>query len=98
MFSLKKLFGDENKKALKALDPVVAKINSFEGNISTLSDEALKGKTIEFKERLNPPAGGGETLDDLLPEAYAVVREAAKRNLEQRHFDVQLIGGIISST
>ena len=95
MFSLKKLFGDENKKALKALDPVVAKINSFEGNISTLSDEALKGKTIEFKERLNPPAGGGETLDDLLPEAYAVVREAAKRNLEQRHFDVQLIGGII---
>ena len=95
MFSLKKLFGDENKKALKALDPVVAKINSFEGNISTLSDEALKGKTIEFKERLNPPAGGGETLDELLPEAYAVVREAAKRNLEQRHFDVQLIGGII---
>jgi preprotein translocase subunit SecA len=91
MFSLKKLFGDENKKALKAIGPIALKVNSFEGSISALSDDALKGKTIEFKERISK----GETLDDLLPEAYAVVREAAKRNLEQRHFDVQLIGGII---
>jgi preprotein translocase subunit SecA len=95
MFSLKKLFGDENKKALKTIAPIVEQINSFESAISALSDDALKGKTAEFKERINPSAGGGETLDDLLPEAYAVVREAAKRNLEQRHFDVQLIGGII---
>lgn len=91
MFSLKKLFGDENKKALKGIEPIVSQINSLEGSISVLSDEALKGKTTEFKERLSK----GETLDGLLPEAYAVVREAAKRNLEQRHFDVQLIGGII---
>ncbi|MBL7045158.1 MAG: preprotein translocase subunit SecA [Parcubacteria group bacterium] len=95
MFKLKKLFGDENKKALKGIDPMVLKTNSFEGGISVLSDIELKAKTTEFKERINPPAGGGETLDDLLPEAYAVVREAAKRNLEQRHFDVQLIGGTI---
>ena len=91
MFSLKKLFGDENKKALKTIAPIVEQTNSFESAISALSDDALKGKTAEFKERILK----GETLDDLLPEAYAVVREAAKRNLEQRHFDVQLIGGII---
>jgi preprotein translocase subunit SecA len=91
MFLLKKLFGDENKKALKVLNPIVLKINSFESSISTLSDTALKDKTIEFKERLSK----GETLDELLPEAYAVVRESAKRNLSQRHFDVQLIGGMI---
>ena len=91
MFSLKKLFGDENKKALKGIEPIVSQVNSFESGISALSDDALKEKTTEFKERLSK----GETLDELLPEAYAVVREAAKRNLEQRHFDVQLIGGII---
>ena len=91
MFSLKKLFGDENKKALKSIEPIVEQINSFESSISALSDEALKAKTVEFKDRLS----NGESLDDLLPEAYAVVREAAKRNLSQRHFDVQLMGGIV---
>ena len=91
MFSLKKLFGDENKKALKSIEPIVEQINSFESSISALSDEDLKAKTLEFKDRLSK----GESLDDLLPEAYAVVREAAKRNLSQRHFDVQLMGGIV---
>ncbi|MFQ5661929.1 MAG: preprotein translocase subunit SecA [Candidatus Paceibacteria bacterium] len=91
MFKLKKLFGDENKKALKALDPLVADINSKESEISGLSDEALKSKTLEFKKRISEK----ESLDDILPEAYAVVREASKRTLGQRHFDVQLMGGII---
>ena len=71
--------------------PLVKKINDFEPTVSALSDKQLKEKTSEFKSRLN----SGETLDDLLPEAFAVVREASKRVLEMRHFDVQLIGGII---
>jgi preprotein translocase subunit SecA len=91
MFSLKKIFSDENKKALSAIEPVVEKINSLENNISTLSDEALSSKTKEFKEHISK----GEKLDDILPEAFAVVREAAKRTLGQRHFDVQLLGGVI---
>ena len=91
MFQLKKLFGDENKKALKALDPVVGKINSFEGDISALSDNALSGKTLEFKERISE----GTKLNEILPEAFAIVREATKRTLGQRHFDMQLMGGII---
>ncbi|MDP6388113.1 MAG: preprotein translocase subunit SecA, partial [Candidatus Pacebacteria bacterium] len=91
MFSLKKIFSDENKKALSVIEPVVEKINSLENNISTLSDEALSSKTKEFKEHISK----GEKLDDILPEAFAVVREAAKRTLGQRHFDVQLLGGVI---
>ncbi len=90
-FSLKNIFGDPNKKALKTYGSVVPKVNSFEPAISALSDEALKAKTREFKERILK----GATLDELLPEAFAVVREAAKRTLGQRHFDVQLIGGAI---
>ena len=86
----KKLFSDENKKYLKKIQPIVDKINSFEDNISSLSDEELKNKTQEFKDRLKK----GETEDDLLPEAFAVVREIAKRTLGERHYDVQLIGGI----
>jgi preprotein translocase subunit SecA len=76
-------------KILRDLSKVVDKVNSFEGSISPLSDDALRAKTDEFKARL----AKGETLDDLLPEAFAVVREAAKRTLGQRHYDVQLMGG-----
>ena len=76
-------------KILRDLSKVVEKVNSFEASISPLSDEALRAKTEEFKGRLQ----SGETLDDLLPEAFAVVREAAKRTLGQRHYDVQLMGG-----
>lgn len=86
-----KLFGSEADKLLKEIEPVVAKINSLEGLISALSDIDLKNKTIEFKERLSK----GETFDSILPEAFAVVREASKRCRGQRHFDVQLIGGVV---
>ncbi|HEU5114475.1 MAG TPA: preprotein translocase subunit SecA, partial [Candidatus Paceibacterota bacterium] len=89
MFS--KLFGDQNTKDLKPFLALVPKVNSFEPAFSALSDADLKGKTAEFKERL----AGGESLDDILPEAFAAVREAAKRTLGQRHFDVQLVGGAI---
>lgn len=90
MSLLKSIFGDENKKALKAMGGVVEKINMLEPAISALSDEALKEKTTEFKDRLTK----GETVDVLLPEAFAVVREVAKRTLGQRHYDVQLMGGL----
>ena len=86
-----KFFGDANKKYLKKLQPIVEKINQHESEFEGFSDEKLKEKTIEFKERLN----GKESLEDVLPEAFALVREAAKRTLEQRHFDAQLIGGIV---
>jgi len=87
----KKIFGDPNEKELKRLQPIVEKINSYEPDISKLNDEKLKDKTPEFRERLNK----GETLDDILPEVFAVVREAAKRVTKMRPFDVQLIGGIV---
>ncbi len=90
-FSLKNIFGDPNTKALKAYNHIPAKVNALEPAISALKDEELKVKTQEFKDRL----AKGETLDALLPEAFAVVREGAKRTLGQRHFDVQLIGGAI---
>ncbi len=86
-----KIFGTYSEKEVKRVMPLVAKINKLEDSISKLSDGELKNKTVEFKERLSK----GETLDDLLPEAFAVVREASKRVLGMRHFDVQLIGGII---
>lgn len=86
-----KIFGSYSEKEVKRVMPIVEKINSLEEEISKLSDSNLKGKTAEFKERLEK----GETLDDILPEAFAVVREASKRVLGMRHFDVQLIGGII---
>jgi len=91
---LSKIFGDPNKRFLKKLEPLIESINRQEKPLEKLSDEELKEKTAVFKTRLNPPAGGGEILDDILPEAFAVVREAAKRMLNQRHFDVQLLGGI----
>jgi len=91
MSIITKIFGDANEKFLKKLQPVVEKINSLESEFEKFSDEKLKERTAEFKERLKK----GKTLDDILPEAFALVREAAKRTLKQRHFDVQLIGGIV---
>ncbi|OQA36015.1 MAG: preprotein translocase subunit SecA [Parcubacteria group bacterium ADurb.Bin326] len=90
MSFLTKLFGDPNAKVVKELREVADKINTLETQISALSDEDLKAQTAKLRERLTK----GETLDDLLPEAFATVREASKRVLGQRHFDVQLIGGI----
>ncbi len=86
-----KVFGTYSEKEVKRVMPLVTKINNLEESISKLSDSELRGKTAEFKERLSK----GETLDDILPESFAVVREASKRVLGMRHFDVQLIGGII---
>ncbi len=85
------LFKTYSEKEVKRVMPIIAKINGLEEEISKLTDIELKNKTNEFKERLNK----GESLDDILPEAFAVVREASKRVLGMRHFDVQLIGGII---
>ena len=85
------LFKSYSEKEVKRVQPLVKKINDLEPDMEKLSDRELRGKTDEFKKRLKE----GETLDDLLPEAFAVVREAAKRVLGMRHFDVQLIGGII---
>jgi len=88
---IKKFVGSKNERELKRLWPVVERINQLEPEMVKLSDEALRGKTFEFKERY----GRGESLDALLPEAFAVCREAGKRVLGMRHFDVQLIGGMV---
>ncbi|PIP86471.1 preprotein translocase subunit SecA [Candidatus Campbellbacteria bacterium CG11_big_fil_rev_8_21_14_0_20_44_21] len=88
---LKNLFGDESAKEVKKLQSVVDAVNSFDKEISSLSDSALRDKTLFFKEELKK----GKSLGDILPEAYAVVREASKRMTGLRHFDVQIIGGII---
>ncbi len=87
----KKIFGTYSEKEVKRVMPLVEKINSLEDEISKLSDEELRNKTADFKVRVQD----GDTLDEILPEAFAVVREASKRVLGMRHFDVQLIGGII---
>jgi len=87
----RKLFGSANDRQVKAFAAQVAKINAFEPAMTALSDEQLRDKTAEFKERL----AKGETLDQLLVEAFAVVREASKRVLGQRHYDVQMVGGMI---
>ncbi|GLQ20749.1 preprotein translocase subunit SecA [Algimonas porphyrae] len=86
----KKLFGTENDRKLKKLRPIVARINALEPTMEAMSDDQLKAQTEAFKTRLDQ----GETLDELLEEAFATVREAAKRTLGQRHYDVQLIGGL----
>jgi len=90
MSILNKIFGDANEKYVKSLQPIVDRINDLEKDFEKLSKEELRKKTEEFKKGL----AKGETLDDILPEAFVLVREAAKRTLGQRHFDVQLMGGI----
>jgi preprotein translocase subunit SecA len=87
----RRLFGSKNERDLKRLDPLVHAINEFEPPIKKLSDDGMRAKTQEFKERLDR----GESVDDLLPEAFALVREASLRSLGMRHFDVQLVGGIV---
>ena len=88
---LTKVFGSKNERELKQIQPFVDKINALEPEVQALQDEQLKARTTEFRQRL----AQGETLDDLLPEAFATVREASLRILKMRHFDVQLIGGIV---
>ena len=85
-----KLFGSRNERLIRKMNKTVQAINALEAQMEALSDEELQGKTAEFRARLEK-----ETLDDLLPEAFAVVREAAKRVLGMRHYDVQLIGGMV---
>ena len=88
---LKKIVGTKNDRELKRLDNYVREINALEPDTQKLSDDELKNKTQEFKNRLNQ----GESLEDILPETFAVVREVGKRTLNMRHFDVQLIGGVV---
>src|ERR1044072_5312115 len=88
---LAKVIGTQNERDLKRLRPYVAAINAKEAEIQNLSDEQRGGKTAEFRQRL----ANSETLDDLLPDAFAVVREGGRRVLNMRHFDVQLIGGMV---
>src|SRR3989344_3611703 len=91
MSILSSIFGDASQKYIKNLEPIVKEINSLELEVQKLSDSDLKEKTKELKEKLE----NGKTLDDILPEAFALVREASRRALNQRHFDVQLMGGIV---
>src|SRR5258708_65856 len=86
-----KIIGTNNERQIKRMHPIVEQINAFEPSISALSDEQLKQKTTDFKVQV----AAGKSLDSILPEAFAVVREAGLRTLGQRHFDVQLMGGIV---
>ncbi|RYZ78259.1 MAG: preprotein translocase subunit SecA, partial [Proteobacteria bacterium] len=88
---LRKIFGTKHDREMKRIRPIVDQINSYEPKMQALSDEQLKAKTPELQERLKK----GETVDDILPEAFAVCREASKRVLGMRHYDVQMIGGIV---
>src|SRR6266699_2144810 len=88
---LAKIVGTQNERDLKKLRPIVGEVGAFEPTIEALSDEQLRAKTVEFRQRL----AQGATIDDLMPEAFAVVREAGRRVLNMRHFDVQLIGGAV---
>src|SRR3989344_2794702 len=90
MAYFKSFFATSEDKLLKSWEPLVQRINVLESTFENLSSEKFKVKTAEFRERLKQ----GETLDDILPEAYAAVREVSKRTLGQRHFDVQILGGI----
>jgi preprotein translocase subunit SecA len=87
----KAVFGSSNERYVKSLQAIVTRINGFENNIAAMSDEELKHQTVQFRARL----ASGESLDAILPEAFATVREAAKRTLGQRHYDVQMVGGIV---
>ncbi|HID49791.1 MAG TPA: preprotein translocase subunit SecA, partial [Chromatiales bacterium] len=88
---VRKIFGSRNERLIKQMRKTVARINALEPDFEALTDEQLQAKTGEFRERL----ANGESLDDLLPEAFATVREAGKRVLHMRHYDVQLIGGMV---
>jgi preprotein translocase subunit SecA len=88
---LSKVIGTQNERELKRIQPLVARVNEFEPSMKQLTDTQLRAKTAEFRERF----AKGETLDDLLPEAFAVVREAGRRVVHMRHYDVQLIGGVV---
>jgi len=89
--ALTKVFGSKNERVLKLIQPLVSQINDLEPEIEKLDDSALAAKTVAFKERV----AQGESLDDMIPETFAVIREASKRILGERHFDVQLIGGVV---
>lgn len=91
MSFISKIFGDANARVLKNLEPIVARINELEKEYEKLSNEELRAKTEEFKNRIK----NSESLDDILPDAFAAVREAAKRTLAQRHFNVQIMGGVV---
>src|SRR3989344_2139098 len=91
MSFLTKILGDSNKKFLKKLEPIVSSVNDLEEKMKSLTNEGLKSVTAELRNRLN----GGQSLDEILPEAFSATREASRRTLGQRHFDVQLLGGII---
>ncbi|MEK6704992.1 MAG: preprotein translocase subunit SecA, partial [Bdellovibrionota bacterium] len=86
----KKVFGTQNERELKSIYPLVYKTNQFESSIKPLTNQQLQAKTADFKQRI----ANGEHLDSILPEAFATVREAAWRAIGQRHYDVQLIGGV----
>src|SRR4030066_166297 len=88
---LRNFFGTKNDRELKRLCPLVEQITSLEAKVTNLSDEQLQDQTEEIKRRLQ----AGETLDDILPESFAVVREVSRRRLKMRHFDVQMLGGIV---
>ena len=88
---LTRIFGSRNQRLVSQYNGLVRKINAFEPAIQALSDADLAARTVQFREQL----AAGKTLDDLLPEAFAVVREASRRTLGLRHFDVQLIGGMV---
>ena len=87
----KKIFGDDTERALKRMQPIVDHVNGLETAFSALTDDQLKAYTPDLKQRLE----NGEPIDELLPDAFALVRETSKRVLEMRHFDVQLIGGLV---
>ena len=87
----RKLFGTDNDRTLKKIQPFVPVINDFESRLQPLTDDQLRAKTAEFREKLSQ----GATPDDILPEAFAVVREASRRTTRMRHFDVQLVGGVV---
>jgi preprotein translocase subunit SecA len=88
---LTKVFGSKNERVLKEIQPLINRINELEGSVSALDDTALAAKTVDFKERV----AQGEPLDDLIAESFAVIREASRRVLGERHFDVQLLGGVV---
>ena len=93
MSIMTKLFGTHSERELKRIYPIVDEVESLRDSMMALSDEELKGKTKEFKDRL----ANGEDLDDILPEAYATVREASRRVLGMEHYRVQIIGGVVST-